>query len=840
MIETVQPSGRSPSRPAVRASRMLPALAAASAMAAGAHELVWARMLGRAVGNTTIGTGLTLAIFMLGSGAGALLAPRSRLWARPARAYAAIELVIAGGAALLFAYCAWAPAPSAIGALEGGLGLAADVIAAGCAALLPALAIGATYPLLVRVAGLTDAVSTLYAAGLGGAVLGTSLAALGLAPIVGLDGVAAVAIAINVVVAAVAWRTLPGGTHAIERAPIERTDGRVLARFAAAGVMGLGAQALWNRCLAPYAGVSTFTFALIVAEYVLAQALAFWVARRMDDARVERFGAACLGASGALVLAGFGALSWWTGLADRDAQPGTWLVSIAATVAVTVGPAAFALGLAQASALRLIQARGGRFEERAAWVTGLGTIASAGGAVLVALVGIPWLGPRGSVVALAIVPIVVLLGAHRRVAIGGAVAVLALAFVAPGPAFFFGPAYDGAPVLYAEHGVQDTTGVITVDLPAEPRIRRLVSNGVSYSGDSIFAQRYMRLLAHLPALAARGDERALIVCVGTGTTLHALRAHPFEAIDAVDISPSIRETLGYFAHVNGEVDRASGVDLVVDDGARYLRRTRETYDVITLEPPPPRAPGGSSLYTREFYLEARARLRDGGSIAQWLPLHGMSGGEARAIVRTFLEVFPSASLHAVERNEAVLIGARGEGASAEVRAARAASPPAAHDLAAIGSAVRDPWLDSLVLDGDELREVIGEGPVLRDAWPLPEYAPFARVGADEPLDAFLERLASRARPQRDTSAAVLVPMLAPFVRIQSGRGSPADRAEVTRAMRAWLSASPSDPYVQHAFGFGPLLEARLDRAGASMTEAELERVRAIFARARAATQVGGE
>lgn len=441
----------------------------------------------------------------------------------------------------------------------------------------------------------------------------------------------------------------------------------------------------------------------------------------------------------------------------------------------------------------------------------------------------PLARPRYAAAALALAAGAALFaGGRARLAIAAAFGAAALALAAPGPAHFLGSAYDEAPVLHADHGVQDTVGIITVDLPAEPRIRRIVSNGVSYSGDSIFAQRYMRLLAHLPALAARGDERALLICLGTGTTLHALRTHAFDAIIAVDISPSVRETLHHFAHVNEHADRARGVEVVIDDGVRFLRRTRERYDVITLEPPPPRAPGGSALYTRELYEDARARLNEGGAIAQWLPLHGMTGGEARALIRTFLDVFPGASFHLAERNEAILLATAGEGASAEARRARRSRDDVAHDLGAIGAGASDLLADTLVLAGDELRALAGPGPVVRDAWPMPEYAPLA--SGDEPLDAFLDALASRARPEAHTSAAFLAPVMAPFVRIQEGRGSSADRGQVASALRAWLETRPDDPYLQHVFGFGPLLEARLDRVAPSLSPAALERVRALHAR----------
>jgi hypothetical protein len=60
--------------------------------------------------------------------------------------------------------------------------------------------------------------------------------------------------------------------------------------------------------------------------------------------------------------------------------------------------------------------------------------------------------------------------------------------------------------------------------------------------------------------------------------------------------------------------------VVIDDGRRYLERSREQFDVITIDPPPPlEAAASSLLYSEEFYRVARRRLRPGGILQQWLP-----------------------------------------------------------------------------------------------------------------------------------------------------------------------------------------------------------------------------
>jgi spermidine synthase len=60
--------------------------------------------------------------------------------------------------------------------------------------------------------------------------------------------------------------------------------------------------------------------------------------------------------------------------------------------------------------------------------------------------------------------------------------------------------------------------------------------------------------------------------------------------------------------------------VVIDDGRRFLERTGQKFDVITVDPPPPVAAAGSSLlYSVEFYRLAASRLREGGILHHWIP-----------------------------------------------------------------------------------------------------------------------------------------------------------------------------------------------------------------------------
>lgn len=811
------------------------AIATLSAAAAACHEAVAPSLLTRWTGNSAWATGLALAVFMVGLGAGSLIpiaAPR--VFSRPRRAYVAAEFLVALGALLaLFALTG-----SAAPLVSLGTSRWLDVLAAGLVALPPALAMGATYPLLVEsLRGAPRAAPSLYAAGLVGACAGALGCAGVLIPALGASRAVLVAAAGNVVVAAIASRGLsPAEATRSEGAPSSLFDAVTLDAtllFGATGALGLGAQAVWNRVLVPYAGVSSFAFAAVVAAYVAAQATGFALARRVSPERARGLSTMALSWSPALCLACLAlcsVVSSWPGA--RDGAPLSWAAGTLAAVFAVVAPAAVALGAGQAAALASIDALPHRGRS-AALATGLGTLFSALGSTVAALLLVPAVGPRWTLAALSLPLFAALARAGERSKVAmGVTATVALCVAAPGPRYFLGAEHDRERVLYARFGVQDTAAVVLHDQPVEPAIRRLVAAGVSYSGDSLFAQRYMRLLAHLPSLATAGRARAAVICVGTGTTLDALRLHGFGRVDAVDIDPTVRDTLAWFARAHHGAPDDPRVRLIIDDGDRHLASVEpRAYDVITLEPPPPRAPGGSTLYTEEFYLRARRALREGGVVAQWLPLHDMGAWEADALVATFLKVFPRASLHLAERNEAILL-------SSHARASEAPSPEASRDLASIGFEGLDALAETLFLDAAALGSLTRDAATVTRAWPAPELAPLSVPRPFEGLDAWAERAASRATPSSgDAFAAVLSPALAPFLRVRSGAAREGDRERVAAAMGELLHRRPTDPYFQYVHGYGDFLTARLatlarDGVDRATLDLAARRIEALRARAR--------
>jgi len=111
------------------------------------------------------------------------------------------------------------------------------------------------------------------------------------------------------------------------------------------------------------------------------------------------------------------------------------------------------------------------------------------------------------------------------------------------------------------------------------------------------------------------------------------------SVTAVELVPSIPKLFTYF-HPDGLKALSSPkAHVVVDDGRRYLERSSQKYDVITIDPSSPvSAAGASLLYSVDFYSLVKRRLEPGGIVAQWL--RNSDNAAKSSISRALRDSFP--------------------------------------------------------------------------------------------------------------------------------------------------------------------------------------------------------
>jgi spermidine synthase len=169
--------------------------------------------------------------------------------------------------------------------------------------------------------------------------------------------------------------------------------------------------------------------------------------------------------------------------------------------------------------------------------------------------------------------------------------------------------------------------------------KRLLVNGVGMTHLTTIT----KLMAHLPLAAVGHPRSALDICFGMGTTYRSLLSWGVRTT-AVELIPSVKDSFDYFFDDAKDVLGRPEGTIVVDDGRRFLRRTRDTFDVITVDPPPPvEAAASSLLYSEEFYAAAKSRLNPGGIVQQWVPK--TETRIVQAVARSLLSSFPHVRMY---------------------------------------------------------------------------------------------------------------------------------------------------------------------------------------------------
>ena len=192
-------------------------------------------------------------------------------------------------------------------------------------------------------------------------------------------------------------------------------------------------------------------------------------------------------------------------------------------------------------------------------------------------------------------------------------------------------------IVYFADGLNSTISVARTD----DYISLRTNGKVDASNHDVTTQR---LLGHLGALA-HPPRRVLLIGFGSGMTAAALASYPeLERLDVVEIEPAVLNAAPLLTQLNRNVLDDPRVHVTLDDARNFLFTTRERYDLIVSEPSNPWIAGVATLFTREFYRAAQARLAPGGALVQWLQAYSLYPDDLRMVLATFLSEFHGATL----------------------------------------------------------------------------------------------------------------------------------------------------------------------------------------------------
>jgi spermidine synthase len=273
---------------------------------------------------------------------------------------------------------------------------------------------------------------------------------------------------------------------------------------------------------------------------------------------------------------------------------------------------------------------------------------------------------------------------------------------------------------------EDSTGIVWVT--KHPQFKALKTNLALTSSTYNSAKRYMRLLGALPVLACKNPENALVVCFGTGTTAGATTAiKTVKHVDIVELSSMVIKASPCFADSDLKVLHDPKVTVHINDGRNFLLNTKNTYDVITFEPPPLFSAGVVNLYSTEFYRVVKQHLKPGGVVAQWVPSFDVSNPLWKMVLRSFLDTFPNCSLWMSNSGEGIILGSE-KPLAMDVNTMREQLNSSPELRAALDeTGLSDPYdvLSTFMMSDQKLRSYVGSAVPITDDHPYMEfYSPF--------------------------------------------------------------------------------------------------------------------
>lgn len=128
---------------------------------------------------------------------------------------------------------------------------------------------------------------------------------------------------------------------------------------------------------------------------------------------------------------------------------------------------------------------------------------------------------------------------------------------------------------------------------------------------------YHEMLTHVPILAHGAVKRVLIIGGGDGGMLREVSKHiGIEHITMVEIDGTVVDMCKEFLpnHSKGAYDDPR-LNLVIDDGMRFVATTEEKFDVIISDSTDPIGPG-EVLFSENFYQACHRCLNEG---VYWSP-----------------------------------------------------------------------------------------------------------------------------------------------------------------------------------------------------------------------------
>lgn len=124
---------------------------------------------------------------------------------------------------------------------------------------------------------------------------------------------------------------------------------------------------------------------------------------------------------------------------------------------------------------------------------------------------------------------------------------------------------------------------------------------------------YHEMLVHVPMFVHPNPKKVLVIGGGDGGSIREILKHPsVERAILCEIDEMVvKAAMEYLSYTASKLSDPK-VDLVYEDGSKFVRQFKEEFDVIIIDSTDPTAGEGGHLFTADFYKACNEALKEDG------------------------------------------------------------------------------------------------------------------------------------------------------------------------------------------------------------------------------------
>jgi len=158
---------------------------------------------------------------------------------------------------------------------------------------------------------------------------------------------------------------------------------------------------------------------------------------------------------------------------------------------------------------------------------------------------------------------------------------------------------------------------------------------------------YHEMLVHIPLISHPDPKKILIIGGGDGGVLREVLKYPVQKVTLVEIDRAvIGVSKKYLQNIGKRCWENKKLELIIDDGAKFVRNTEKKFDVVIVDSSDPIGPA-KVLFRKKFYQDIKRILNKKGVMTRQTGSSFYQEKEMKENFRISKEVFKNTFLYLI-------------------------------------------------------------------------------------------------------------------------------------------------------------------------------------------------